>query len=197
MPTSRGRKKPTKSSPPPNPPKSQPWWIRYWKIIVATPIATYVGLAAAVTTFLPRVQFEPSVEYVAGSPFPASVRISNQLWPLKRVSFAVRICHTENDVGGKVIGMKDCTGASKGAGDITTPSWQHHRLAMDEKWDIPIGGYLAFTVDARTADVRLVLKYWPWLVPKLPFVDLLEKEARLVLYSKPDGTHFWGAHPID
>lgn len=201
MPTSRGRKKTKRTSSQrhsPIPP-SYLRWKRHWKklLAIAGAIAAIVGFASAVATFVPRVQFEVSPQYVLGSPFPASITIINQFWPLDDVSFALRICRAQNAVGGKFIGLKNCSGPSKGAGDISTPQWEKHQLATDERWDIQVGGNIAFQFDAVTADIRLVLKYWPWLIPGPWFMGLEEKEARLVLYTKPDGSRFWSAIPVN
>jgi hypothetical protein len=68
--------------------------------------------------------------------------------------------------GGQIIGRKSCDGTSSGAGGITTPAWQKHRLAMDEKWVVPMGAAnVAFNFDPAPADISIVVKYWPWLLP--------------------------------
>lgn len=186
-------------SPKPSPEPRSPWWKQHWKFLatVAGLIVATVGFASALATFLPRVQFDVSSEYISGSPFPASVTVINQLWPLSGVSFVVRICSAQNAGGGKIIGMKKCTGGSNGGANFTTPDWQKHQLRSDEKWVVYVGGNIQFNVDATSADVRMVIRYWPWLLPHPWFMQLREKEARVVLYTKPDGSHFWGAKPVD
>jgi hypothetical protein len=174
-----------------------PWRKRHWKGFSAIgAFAALISFAAAVVTFLPRVQFDVAPEYVSGSPLPASVIVTNLLWPLSDVSFMVRICRVQTSAGAKIIGLENCNGTSKGRGGLTTPEWQKHRLRTDEKWTVYIGGNIRFYAEAATSDVHVALRYWPWLIPQLWF-DPMEAEARVVLRTKPDGSRFWAATPID
>jgi len=125
------------------------------------------------------------------------VRITNQLLPLDRASFFIRICRAADDSGGNIVGLKKCSDSSNGGGGITTPAWQNHLLWTDEPWDILLGRDVPFQFDATTADIRLVVRYWPWLLPKPWFMDLREKEARLTLSTRQDGSRIWKAELVD
>jgi hypothetical protein len=49
-----------------------------------------------------------------------------------------------------------------------------------------MGANVGLYTDAATADLALIVKYWPWLLPRLWF-DLMEKEVRVVIHKQPDG----------
>jgi hypothetical protein len=150
-----------------------------------------------VITFAPRLQIDvPEIAVEPSSPFPSSISITNGLVPLEDVTLLVRLCRVMNAAGGQVVGRKSCDGPSSGAGGITTPAWQKHRLAMDEKWVVPMGANVPFYVEPATADISIVVKYWPWLLPRLWF-DLMEKEARLVIHKQPDGRLMWIRRPVE
>lgn len=172
-----------------------PWLLIRWKAVSA--ILAAIGLVSAVATFWPRVQFDVASKYDEGSPFPDSLKVTNGLWPLVSVSFYIRICQATNTAGGKFIGLKKCTGSSKGLGGITMPQWQNHILAMDEPWDIPLGPNVPVRFNAADADIRLVITCWPWLLYRPPLFPLLERERRLVIFTDQSGERSWRAQPID
>jgi hypothetical protein len=156
-----------------------------------------IGLLSAVATFAPRLQIDvPEAAVEPSSPFPSSVAITNGFVQLEDVNLFVRLCQVTNAAGGQIIGRKSCDGLSSAAGGITTPAWQKHRLVTDEKWMVPMGKNVPFYVDPATADVSIVVKYWPWLLPRFWF-GLMEKEVRLVIHIQPDGRRIWTPRPID
>jgi hypothetical protein len=79
----------------------------------------------------------------------------------------------------------------------TTPAWQRHRPTTDEKWIVPMGSNVPFYVDPVSADISVVVSFWPRLVPKPWFMDLREIESRFVIHNQPDGQRIWVAAPKD
>jgi hypothetical protein len=49
------------------------------------------------------------------------------------------------------------------------------------------GGGYRIPIQRRHCGLRMVLRYWPWLIPKPWFIDLREKEARVVLLDAEIG----------
>lgn len=161
-------------------------------------VVAVIGFLSAVASFAPRLQVDlPEAAVEPSSPFPSSITVTNNgLIPLDDVSLFVRLCRVTSLAGGQIIGRKSCDGPSGGAGGITTPDWQKHRLAVDEKWIVPMGSNVSFRINPVNADISIVVKYWPWLLPRL-WSDLREKEARLVIHKQPDGRLFWVLRPVD
>jgi hypothetical protein len=201
MPESRGRR-PTKRSQIQSrtQDQSKEHWSQWRKYIVAVVVffTGVIGLASAVVTFLPRLQIDVSQEVQSGSPFPASMTITNGLLPLDQVSIYVRICSAlSSDLGGTILGRKTCRGPSGGSGGVTTPAWQNHHLMTDEKWIVPMGRNVPFASGVIAADISIAVTYWPWLVPKPWFMELRESETRLQIHTQPDGTLIWVPLPVD
>jgi hypothetical protein len=199
MSKSRGRKRPKAPKDPPKPQDvSKNYWSKGWKFVVGSIgfLVAAIGLLSAVTSFVPRPQIDVSEVVEPSSPFPSSITITNGFVPLENISIFVRLCRVTNAAGGQIIGRKSCDGPSSGAGGITTPEWQKHRLTTDEKWVVPMGANVPFYADPVTADISIIVKYWPWLLPRLWF-DLMEKEVRLVIHKQPDGRLIWNPRPIN
>jgi hypothetical protein len=193
------KQKPRKRAAPPqiNGAQTQHSWakaLKYAKIIVLF----FVGLisfASAVYAFAPRLQIDVPESAEPLRPFPSSVTITNGMLPLDRVSVFVRICRaTTPDRSGKIVGS--CSEASTGGGGITMPDWQNHRLGMDEKWTIPMGGNVPFIFEVGPADVLIVATYWPEHFPKPWFISLREYPARFHTHRQPDGRVIWIRRPL-
>ena len=103
MPTSRGRKKPTKKGlPAAKSAKSQPWWIRYWKgdcrwHIPARMLALQPQSRRLCRAF--NLSHRSSTWREARSRHRSELAIS--YGHLDRVSFAVRICRSKMPWAGK------------------------------------------------------------------------------------------------
>lgn len=149
-------------------------------------ICTLVGVAASIAVFLPRpIVSPPSI------PFDNNNRFS--------VSFDI--------INGGYIPLEDC-GVSLGVGQITSkgahldpsffptfgsrlvmPAWQHHRLAMDERFTVVLSDLMR---NVESADIALIVSYKPWFFPIHK-----EKIFRFVTFKQKDGQSYWRSWPIE
>ena len=153
-------------------------------------IVAAVGFFAAVGYFWPRIQIDVEGKFDPDSPFPKSVSITNVgNIQLDQVFVLMRPSRIVSEGGGTIIGP------SSGPGGITRPDWKVSHLAAGDKWTVPMGRNVAFMFGPiSNGDISIVVNYWPWMLPKPPFLDW-RKEARLVTHREPDGQMIWIARP--
>ena len=110
--------------------------------------------------YRPRLMASTSDRHV-GRPFPASVTITNGFLPLDHVSIFIRPCSVLSSQGNsRIVGSSNCSRANTGGGGITRPEWREKHLALDERWNVPLGRTVPFTFDTGEADILLVITYW-------------------------------------
>jgi hypothetical protein len=62
-----------------------------------------------------------------------------------------------------------------GRGGITRPEWREKHLALDERWNVPLGRTVPFTFDTGEANILLVITY-----------ELVMQQVPKVLPTAPD-----------
>jgi hypothetical protein len=150
-------------------------------------ICTLVGGAAALTVFWPRPMVSaPSIPFDKTNPFSVSFDISNGGYlPLWDCGVGLGVGQIINIKGNHLDPSFIPTFESR----IINPAWQHHRLAMDERFTVALTDFLD---KAGAADIALIVSYKPWFVP-----INREKIFRFVTFKQADGNSYWRSWPID
>jgi hypothetical protein len=193
----KGRK--TNRAPPvyPAPPRKR--WSQLSRVFAgAGTVATIIGGAAGVVTFLPRITVEASGPFDASPRPPVSFTIANiNVIPLEDVRPLLGFCALSLNFG-----MPDAPSApppsfprctEKSSGFLTATNWHHSRIGMDEKftatWDDAFHNQTPGSIDY--ADVMITVVYRPWFLPWQS-----QKTFRFVTRKLGDNKLYWFARPL-
>jgi hypothetical protein len=156
--------------------------------IAATAI-TVLGLVATVLTLWPRVVVDSSEPVDPKNPLSASFTVINTGYlPLRDVTVLLGV--------GRIVfgtGRLDPNVVPNFRSRLVRPEWQHHRLAMDERFAVTVGDLFRTDSTARVsaADIAVVVTYKPWLLPLSG-----EKVFRFVTKRQTDGLLYWYPLPL-
>lgn len=159
-------------------------------------VATVVGGAAAVVTFLPRIIVEASEPFELSTDPPITFSVANtNVIPLEDVKPLLGLCGVGFNFGEPTSPTKApfqvCN--SRTTGIISPTTWQHSRLDMDEKftaaWDDAVHNHTQGVVDY--ADIIITVLYRPWFLPWHS-----EKTFRFVARKLSDGKMHWFSQPM-
>src|SRR6185437_14459547 len=177
--------------------------------------AVFIGVAAL--ELLSRLSVDISVPLDAAKAFSAQFSVVNtDIIPLNHVIFLVGICRVDMNVSRpfnprtpRVLtirgdnsrftsGAPGCTGPN--GGRFSDRSWSNHKLVPKEKFSAtldPVFDWmtpqqLRDDVTIRSADIRIVVQFQPWIMPWQR-----ELEFRFVTQKGPDGGLHWAARPLE
>jgi hypothetical protein len=193
MPESRGRKrkKQPQDRKPPQLPRQKPsrrLIVGIWIGLLA--IATLLGGAAAVVTFLPRVSIEPPGPFDPTRPLAASFRIANNNFvPLDDGEVGIFVCNIFTQP--VRYGIHRCEAdptATLATLPIRMARWKFSRISMDEKFDAPLGDVFNITPPRAifAVDIIVIISYHPWFLPWPRMFSL-----RFYTRRQDDGQLYW------
>jgi hypothetical protein len=108
-----------------------------------------------------------------------------------------RIAYGGFQVRGYKTAHGDNGGGEGGAPDFNNlprferPEWKHHSLGMDERFTINLGSLMDVRSDLSVADIAIIIKYVPWL---LPFHR--QKIFRYIASRDKQGNLYWESWPL-
>ena len=165
--------------------RNAPKFSKYVTVLLM--ICTLVGGLAAIIVFLPRPMVSaPSTPFDKTNPFSVSFDIANSGYvPLWDCGVSLGVGQIINIKGSHLDPSFIPTFESR----MVNPAWQHHRLAMDERFTVALTDFFD---KAIAADIALIVSYKPWFVP-----IHREKIFRFVTFKQADGHSYWRSWPID
>jgi len=169
---------------------------RLWRLTLG--VCTVIGGLSALSALLPRIVVSPpSMPIDPRNNMSVAFDITNtSVVPLRDVSAAMVLCriayggiqirgykttHGDNG-GGRQGGPPDFANLPR----FERPEWKHHSLGMDERFTINLGSLLDLHTDLSVADIAIIVKYTPWL---LPFPS--QKIFRYTAYRDKQGILYW------
>jgi hypothetical protein len=185
-------------SQPPAPPKKR--WTSLSKVVAGLlGLATVLGGAAAVVTFLPRMTVDASGPFEASQKPPVSFTIANtNVIPLLDITPKLGLCAVSISRGMPDApkqpppNLPKCN--EKSTGLLWASEWHHDRLGMDERftatWDDAFHNEIEGSV-IDYADIIITINYRPWILPWYS-----QKTFRFVTRKLGDNKLYWFARPL-
>jgi hypothetical protein len=157
-------------------------------------VATLLGGAAAVVTFLPRLSIDPSGPFAPTKPLTAPFHIANNNFvPLDDGEVDVWVCNVFlRPIGRKIHKCEPDPAAKLANIGLQMSRWKFARISMDNRFDAPIGYVFNITPPAEiyAVDIIVIVTYHPWILPWIRHYAL-----RFYTRSQSDGQLYWLAIP--
>jgi hypothetical protein len=167
-----------------------------YRLLVGTfeVILVTAALAQAIAAFWPKITTELVGPSDASNPWSVSFVVANaSYYPLENVSFGIGLCNLEMvNPRMRIRGVDpSCKGYS--GTRIITPSWQNHRMAIDEKVTIRLqDAFYASPTQFAGANITVHVEYSPWFLPLSG-----EKQFRYIGEKDRAGSYQWRHAPVD
>jgi hypothetical protein len=157
-------------------------------------ISVWIGIAAGVIVFFPRILVESSGPYDASNPSPITFTISNvNIVPLREVQPMIGMCFLA--IPAEEMSKRDCNGSPRIR--MVQKSWRVRWLDADEKWQIALEEAISIghtKQQIENADITIGVEYTPWWLPEF-WRDT--KEFRFVTKKRSDGKIYWVPTPLN
>jgi hypothetical protein len=156
------------------------WWPRLKGLFFL------IGVLVSIMAFLPRPSVSVGDPVDPDNPFSSTFTVSNGNWvPLADVSVGIGGPGFLEFEGNRVVNVRS-------SGFMAQSAWLHHDLGTDEKFTITLSDIFATSnSDLQRADIRIVVKYKPWLIPLQR-----SKVFRYEAHRQTNGKFYWYALPL-